>query len=114
MHELAIAAEVLEIALAEARKNGGRRIRAVNLRVGVLRGIVPEQLTFLFGHVAKGTIAEEARLEIEDDPIRIDCDACGPSEAREFALECPRCGMPCGAVLGGDDLRIAFIEIDTD
>ena len=114
MHELGIATDLLDIALAEAKKHGGRRILAVNLRIGVLRGIVPEHLLFLFGHVSKGTIAEDARLEVEEEPVRIECGACGPSEARGFVLECPSCGRPCGGVGGGDSLRITSIDIDTD
>ena len=114
MHELGIASDLLEIAIAEAQKHGGRRITAVSLQVGVLRGVVPEHLLFLFGHVATGTIAEGARLEFEEEPVRIECDACGPSEAREFSLECPSCGRPCGGVKGGDSLRITSIDIDAD
>lgn len=114
MHELGIATEILDIALAEARKHGACRIAAVNLRVGVLRGVVPEHLLFLFGHVAKGTIAGDARLEIEEESIRVECEACGPSEAREFTLECPVCKKPCVRVDGGDSLRITSIDIDTD
>lgn len=112
MHELGIATEILDIALVEARKHGGRRVTAVNLRVGVLRGVVPEHLLFLFGHVAKGTIAENARLEIEDEPVRLECEACGASEAREFTLECPACGKPCARIEGGDALRILSLEVD--
>jgi hydrogenase nickel incorporation protein HypA/HybF len=112
LHELGIAADLLDIALSEAKKHGGGRITAVNLKVGVLRGIVPEHLRFLFGHVAKGTMAEDARLEIEEEPVRVECEACGPSEAGEFTLECPACGKPCGNVRGGDSLRITSIDID--
>jgi hydrogenase nickel incorporation protein HypA/HybF len=114
LHELGIATEILAIALAEAKKHGGGRITAVNLRVGVLRGIVPEHLLFLFGHVARGTIAEGARLEIEEEPIRYECEACGPSEARAIPLGCPACGRPCGNVRGGDSLRVASIDIDEE
>jgi hydrogenase nickel incorporation protein HypA/HybF len=114
LHELGIATEILDIALAEAQKHGGNRITAVSLRVGVLRGVVPEHLFFLFGHVAKGTIAEDARLEIEEEPVRIECEACGPFEAREFIFECPACKRPSGKVAGGDALRIVSIDIDTD
>jgi len=114
LHELGIATEILDIVIAEARKHGGRRIIAVNLQVGVLRGVVPEHLLFLFGHVANGTIAEGSHVAIEEEPVRIECEACGPSEAREFSLECPSCGNPCGKVGGGDSLRIVSIDIDTD
>jgi hydrogenase nickel incorporation protein HypA/HybF len=86
----------------------------VNLRVGVLRGVLPEHLRFLFGHVAEGTIAEGARLEIEEEPVLVHCESCGASEARAFTLECPACGRPCGNIRGGDSLRIASIDIDEE
>jgi hydrogenase nickel incorporation protein HypA/HybF len=114
LHELGIVSDILDIALDEARKHGARRIAAVTLRVGVLRGVVPAHLHFLFGHVAKGTIAEDARLEVEEEPVRIECEVCGPSEAREFTLECPVCKKPCGRVDGGDSLRITSMDIDAD
>lgn len=113
MHELGIAADLLEIALAEARKHGARRIARVDLLLGGLRGVVPEQLRFLFGHIAGGTIAEGALLEVQDEPVRYECAACGPSEAMEFVLECPSCKMPWRKVEGGDSLRIVSIDIDT-
>ncbi len=114
MHELGIAVEVLDAAVAEAKRHGASKVVGLTLRVGVLRGVVPESLSFLFGHVAKGTIAEGARMEIEEEPIRVVCRACGPSEGMEFTLECPACGRPWNAVEGGDSLRIVSIEIDTD
>lgn len=114
MHELGIATEVLDIALAEAKKHGAGRIEGVNLRVGVLRGVVSEHLLFLFGHVATGTMAQGARLSIEEEPVRFDCEACGPSEASGFLLECPGCKRPWRHVGGGDSLRIVSIDIEGD
>ncbi len=114
MHELGIAAEVLDVAVAEAKRHGAAKVVGLTLRVGVLRGVVPENLSYLFGHVAKGTIAEGARLEIEEEPVRVVCGTCGPSEAKEFTLECPACRRPWNAVEGGDSLRIVSVEIDTD
>ncbi|MBI5342703.1 MAG: hydrogenase maturation nickel metallochaperone HypA [Deltaproteobacteria bacterium] len=112
MHELGIARDILDIAVAEAEKHGGCRITRVDLEVGVLRGVVPENLAFLFGHVAMGTIAEGARLAIEEQPARVACEACGPVEARGFTIACPACGSPAVKVEGGDALRILSIDID--
>lgn len=114
MHELGIASDLIDVALAEARKHGARRIGRVDLLVGCLRGVVPEHLRFLFGHVANGTIAEGALLEVKDEPVRYECGACGPSEARGLLPECPACKMPWRKVEGGDSLRIVSIDIDTD
>ena len=112
MHELGIARDILDIAVAEAGKHGNRRITRVDLEVGVLRGVVPENLSFLFGCAAQGTIAEGARLAIEEQPARVKCDACGPVEARRFTIACPACGSPAVKFEGGDALRILSIEID--
>ena len=114
MHELGIATDLLDIALAEARKHRARRLARVDLLLGGLRGVVPEHLRFLFGHLANGTIAEGALLEVEDEPVRYECGACGPFEAMEFLIECPACKMPWRKVEGGDSLRIVSIDIDTD
>ena len=112
MHELGIANDILDIALAEAKKHGNRRITRVDLEVGVLRGIVPENLVFLFGHVAKGTIAEGARLAIEEQPALVECSTCGPTKARGFTIACPGCGDPAARIEGGDALRILSIDVD--
>ncbi len=112
MHELGIANDILDIALAEAKKHGNRRITRVDLEVGVLRGIVPENLVFLFGHVSKGTIAEGARLAIEEQPARVECGTCGTTEARAFTIGCPGCGSPTARIKSGDALRILSMDID--
>jgi len=112
LHELGIARDILDIALAEAGKHGSRRITRVDLEVGVLRGVVPENLAFLFGHVATGTIAEGAHLAIEEQPARLACEACGPTEARGFTIACPGCGNPAVKFEGGDALRILSIDVD--
>jgi Zn finger protein HypA/HybF (possibly regulating hydrogenase expression) len=78
----------------------------------VLRAIEPENLSFLFGHLARGTPAEGARLEIVEEPIRIECAACGVSEARSFTFECPRCKGSGVSVTGGDSLSILSLDIE--
>ena len=106
------AREILEIAVAEAGRRGSPRITRVDLEVGVLRGVIPENLAFLFGCAAAGTIAEGARLAIEEQPALVACGTCGPVEARGFTIACPSCGSPSVTIEGGDALRILSIEID--
>lgn len=112
MHELGVASEVLRIALSEASRHGARRITAVKLRVGVLRGIVPEHMVFLFGHLAAGTIADGATLEIEEEPVRTRCELCGEGRSALFGLECPTCGRSGVGLSGGDSLAVASIDLD--
>jgi hydrogenase nickel incorporation protein HypA/HybF len=112
LHELGVAGEILDVALSEADRHAAKRVRSIRLRVGVLRAIELENLSFLFGHLARGTPAEGARLEIEEEPIRVDCPACGALEAPAFTFECPRCKGSGVSVSGGDSLSILSLDID--
>jgi hydrogenase nickel incorporation protein HypA/HybF len=112
LHELGVANEILEVALSEADRHAAKKVTSIRLRVGVLRAIEPENLSFLFGHLARGTPAEGALLEIVEEPIRVVCDACGVSEASSFTLECPRCHGPNVSVTGGDSLSILSLDVD--
>jgi hydrogenase nickel incorporation protein HypA/HybF len=112
MHELGVAGEILDVALTEANRHAAKKVASIRLRVGVLRAIEPENLSFLFEHLARGTPAEGARLEIIEEPIRVECPACGLSEARAFTCECPSCHGPDVSVTGGDSLSILSLDIE--
>jgi hydrogenase nickel incorporation protein HypA/HybF len=112
VHELGIANEILGVALSEAARNGATRVTSIRLRVGVLRAVVQENLSFLFEHIARGTPAEGARLEIVEEPLQVRCAACGISEAHAFTVECPRCKGPDISVAGGDSLDILSLDVD--
>ena len=107
-----MANEILGVVLSEAERNSARQVTNVTLRVGVLRAIEPEHLSFLFAHLAHGTLADGARLEIREEPVRVECPDCGVSEARSIAWECPRCQGTGITATGGDALEIVSLEID--
>lgn len=65
MHELSIMEKLFKIVLREARQNKLTSINKVQLKIGKSRQIVPEFLEFAFKHIAKGTIADKAKLTIE-------------------------------------------------
>lgn len=65
MHEFSIAQGILETALTEAEKNNGKRICALRVKLGRASHIEPNSLEFCLRAVAKGTIAENARVEIK-------------------------------------------------
>jgi len=113
VHELGVANEILDIALSEADRHAAKKVTSIRLRVGVLRAVEPENLSFLFEHLARGTLAEGALLEIVEEPVRVECEACGVSEARSFTFECPRCNGSGVLVTGGDSLSILSLDVDT-
>lgn len=113
MHELGVAGEILDIVLSEAGRHAARKVTSIRLSVGVLRAIEPENLSFLFEHLARGTLADGADLSIQEDPVRVECAACGVSEARSLVWECPRCGGTRIALKGGDSLEVLSLDVDT-
>jgi hydrogenase nickel incorporation protein HypA/HybF len=100
MHELSLVASLFELLEEQAREHQAQRITLVKLRVGKLSGIVPELLQSAFDVYRKGTIAEEARLEID---VFMDED-----------FSCRGCGGRDIEILEGRELVVDKIELETD
>ncbi|MGH7972007.1 MAG: hydrogenase maturation nickel metallochaperone HypA, partial [Limisphaerales bacterium] len=73
MHELSIMDSALTMVLERAQQAGAKRVHLVRLRIGALSGVVPDALQFAFEALVPGTLAESARLDIEDVPARFWC-----------------------------------------
>lgn len=114
MHEMSIAQHIIQIADEQLGKlDGPGELTRVNLKVGRLRGIIPESLEFCFSVLAKGTRLESAELHIEQVPVRIVCRCCGAAldlEAPLFA--CGACGAVDVQVVSGEELEIESIEVE--
>lgn len=112
MHELSIAAAILEITIAHAR---GRKVTAVYVKVGHLRQVVPAALLFSFELVAQGTVAEGATLEIESVPVEGRCRACAASgRLLAFPLLCGNCGSSDLEIVAGEELLVDSLEMEEE
>lgn len=112
MHEVGIMTEAIRLAEESARANGGGRIQALSLRVGVLSGAVPEALRFAFEAVAAGTLAEGATLTIEAVPARWWCAKCQEEfSADDPVAACPHCHDWSGELRAGRELEISTLEL---
>lgn len=113
MHEFAIASSVLDAVRTEAELRPGMRVSKIGVRIGDLAGIDPDALSFCFEALTKETDLESVVLEIERKPRRQRCPRC----AREFAVvnyetSCPDCGEEFTAFLSGDELELAYLEME--
>jgi len=112
VHELSIAEAVVGIACEHA---SGRRVTAVELRVGHLRQVVPSALEFAFELVAQGTPAEGAELRMEEVPAAGDCRSCGAeTPLPEFPLVCRQCGGFDVEVTRGEELLVESLELEEE
>ncbi len=113
MHEMSLMESVLEIVEDEARKAGARTVKTVKLSIGELSHVEPEAMAFCFEAVIRGTLAEGARLEIERVPGRGWCLDCAETVAiSERFGACPKCGGHKVQMTGGDELRVAELEVE--
>lgn len=111
MHEISIAQSALELAVTAAQASGATRIHQLQLRVGVMTGIVPEALMFAFEVVREGTIAEKADLKVQVVPVTCWCSNCQIEfSSGEMVYECPQCHQFNAQLRHGLELELASLE----
>ncbi|ACK52631.1 hydrogenase expression/synthesis HypA [Methylocella silvestris BL2] len=109
MHELGITRNIVSI-VEEAAK--GRRVTRVTLDVGQLSGVMPEAILFCFDIVAKGTLLDGAKLDINSIAGRGRCRACGRAFETSTLFEPCGCGSRSIERLAGEELKIRNMEIE--
>ena len=113
MHELGIAQSVLDAVRAEAGKRNDAKPVKIGLRIGELSAVDPDALRFSFEALTRETDMDGLKLEIEMCPRRHRCNECGTEfNVREFIFECPRCGGSRNECIGGEELQLAYVELE--
>lgn len=109
MHELGIARNMVSI-VEEAAK--GRRVRRVTLDVGQFSGVMPDAIAFCFDIVAKGTLLDGARLDIQKIAGRARCRSCGDAFETATLYQACACGSRAIDRVAGEELKIREMEIE--
>lgn len=112
MHEVGIMQNTLDIAIAQAKQNGAATIDCLTLKIGQLSGVIPEALEFAFEVLIKGTIAENAQLEIETIPVVCYCRHCDRLFQPEvYIYQCPRCQKISSDIVRGKELDLVSVAV---
>ncbi len=113
MHEMSVCQSVVQMLEEQAAVHSYTRVKAVWLEIGPLAAIEPEAMIFCFDAVSRGTLAENARLEIIHTPATAWCMSCAKSVAVANRFDsCPGCGSHQMQITGGDELKIKQMEVD--
>ena len=117
MHEMSLIRPVVDMVLQECEGKDIAEVRAVYLTVGELRDVIEDYMEGLFQHLARGTVAEHAKLVITRVPVVVICNQCGtpfPIDTRDSATwTCPHCGAHHNYRLySGNEFRVDRIEVD--
>lgn len=117
MHELSITEKILNIALKHVEGHAVNRIVNVHLQIGDLTELESEWIQHYFDYLAKGTLAENARLQIERVPIMLRCKDCGAefkiSKQELSDAKCPECGDddPDLTMISGREYKVINLEV---
>lgn len=112
MHELALAESMLAVVEETARRHGADCVRTIRLEIGALACVETEALRFCFDAVTRGSLAENASLEITTTRGEAWCMPCGelvPLAALGDA--CPVCGSYQLQVARGEAMKVKEIEL---
>ena len=111
VHELAMCDS---IAKAACRSADGRRVRVIQMRIGALRQVVPETLTYCWELVDRGPLLAGCVLDVEFVPAEVECNSCGARIVLGSAWCCPACGGSAVHVVAGDEMVITGIDVEED
>jgi len=112
MHEMSIAQSIVDIVEKELASHGVQQLKTVNIAVGKLAAVVPEQLAFCFSMITLETSLAGATLNIREVPPGYMCSTCGVEFTfGGMAIVCPKCGDTHIDLTSGRELTIESIEV---
>jgi hydrogenase nickel incorporation protein HypA/HybF len=114
MHETMVAQSLLATISDEAVKYNAKPV-GVKISCGMLNPVNDEVLRFAFEAIAKDTLCQGVKLQIEHKPIRAHCKNC----SRDFEVElsspgCPKCSNADFELQPDAPLLLEEIEFQTD
>lgn len=113
MHELSLAMSVKEIVEDAAEKNGAARVREVNIVVGEFSSVSVDALEFAMEVAKKGTIFEQANINIKSVKTILACSQCrAETPMEDYVFRCGACGSGAVSIVSGDRMYVDSIDIE--
>jgi len=112
MHEVSIAANIIEIVENELEKNNGNKVNKLHLEVGAISGVVIDSLQFALDASRPNTMLQDTEIIIDEIPALVRCRSCQHEfKADDYYVVCPQCGSVQLEFLSGRDLVVKSISI---
>jgi len=112
MHEMSLCEGVIQLIEQQASDQQFNKVNTVWLEIGALAGVEIEAMYFSFDAIAKGTIADAAKLKIIHVQGHAECPACKHQAQVSTRYElCTECGHYPLDILSGEEMRIKELEV---
>lgn len=113
MHELSVTESLLKIALKHAEKANAKRVTDLNIVIGDLASMVDDSIQFYWEIIAKGTIAEQAKLNFRRLPAQLQCMTCSETyHPTDRELACPKCNGINVKIITGEEFALESIDVE--
>lgn len=113
MHEVGIAQSILEAGQKESALHAGAKLMRIGVRIGALSGVDEDALRFAFSAITQGTELDAVGFEIHSCPRRNCCMECGCEfESGVYSDPCPQCMSERTLLIGGEELDLAYVEVE--
>ena len=112
MHELSVCVAMLDQVERIAQGRPNSKVTRIVIKLGPLAGIEPELLRRSYPLAAEGTIAAQAKLQIDQAEVVVRCTQCGAeSDATANRLLCGTCGDFRTRIVSGDEMLLQSVEL---
>jgi len=110
MHELSLCEAIAGLVKTHA---GDRHVDVVRVRIGALRQVVPESLSFCWTLVRDSEDMPDAELELECVAAEVKCRSCGSQSeiTSAWSVWCPQCDSPDVEVLHGNEFLVTSLDV---
>ncbi len=110
---MGIANSVLEAVRTEMRRHPGTYPCKVGVRIGEMAAIDQDALRFCFEAMILETDLAALELAVEVCPRRHRCQACAHEfVVRDYDSRCPQCDSLASTCISGDELELAYLEVE--
>src|SRR4026207_1534095 len=113
MHELAVTESLLKIAVEHAEKANAQSVTDLHIVIGDLASMVDDSIHFYWDIIARGTIAERARLDFRRVPAELQCNTCSEKyQPTDKELICPNCHGIGAKIISGEEFFVESIDVE--
>jgi len=122
MHDLSVSQAIAGTVLKEAENQKAKEILSIDIEIGELTFLNPEQVKFWLKEIFKGTSAKEAEIHIRKVYSRLRCQDCrwqGRMNVEDdplyhtyfFIPKCPKCGSYALTMEKGRECKVRRIRV---
>jgi hydrogenase nickel incorporation protein HypA/HybF len=110
VHELSLCEAIADVVKPYA---DGRHVDVVRVRIGALRQVVPDSLSFCWTLVRDYEDMPDAELELEVVTAEVSCRSCGHRStiASRWSLLCHECESADVEVLRGNEFLVTSLDV---